>query len=141
MGVTVSDPHDRDSRTPSWCWFSGSCHPDGGGRIQDRQEEVQQQMTEKNVWLVTGAGRGLGVDIAKAALAAGHAVVATARNTDSITRALGEHDDLLAVALDVTDPSAAEAAVRASGRPVRSPRRAGQQRRQLPGRVLRGDDP
>ena len=39
-------------------------------------------MTEKNVWLVTGAGRGLGVDIAKAALAAGHAVVATARNTE-----------------------------------------------------------
>ena len=71
-------------------------------------------MTEKNVWLVTGAGRGLGVDIARAALAAGHAVVATARNTDSITTALGEHDDLLAVALDVTDPSAAEAAVRAT---------------------------
>ena len=34
-------------------------------------------MTEKNVWLVTGAGRGLGVDITKAVLAAGHAVVAT----------------------------------------------------------------
>ena len=61
-------------------------------------------MTEQNVWLVTGAGRGLGVDIARAALAAGHAVVATARNTDSIGKALGGHDDLLAVALDVTDP-------------------------------------
>ena len=71
-------------------------------------------MTEKNVWLVTGAGRGLGVDIAKAALAAGHAVVATARNTDSIDRALGQHDDLLAVPLDVTDPAAAEAAVAAA---------------------------
>ncbi len=71
-------------------------------------------MTEKNVWLVTGAGRGLGVDIAKAALAAGHAVVATARNAESITKALGEHDDLLAVALDVTDPAAAEAAVHAA---------------------------
>ncbi len=35
-------------------------------------------MTDK-VWLVTGAGRGLGVDIARAALDAGHAVVATAR--------------------------------------------------------------
>ena len=70
-------------------------------------------MTEKNVWLVTGAGRGLGVDIAKAALISGHAVVATARNAESIN-ALGEHDDLLAVALDVTDPSAAEAAVRAT---------------------------
>ena len=46
-------------------------------------------MTEKNVWLVTGAGRGLGVDIAKAALAAGHAVVATARNTESIDQGSG----------------------------------------------------
>jgi NAD(P)-dependent dehydrogenase (short-subunit alcohol dehydrogenase family) len=71
-------------------------------------------MTEKNVWLVTGAGRGLGVDIAKAALAAGHAVVATARNPESMTKALGEHDDLAAVALDVTDPAAAEAAVRST---------------------------
>jgi NAD(P)-dependent dehydrogenase (short-subunit alcohol dehydrogenase family) len=71
-------------------------------------------MTQQNVWLVTGAGRGLGVDIAKAALDAGHAVVGTARNTDSITRALGEHDDLLVVALDVTDPQAAIAAVRAA---------------------------
>jgi NAD(P)-dependent dehydrogenase (short-subunit alcohol dehydrogenase family) len=68
-------------------------------------------MTQKQVWLVTGAGRGLGVDIAKAALAAGHAVIATARQTQSITDALGEHEDLLAVALDVTDAEAAQAAV------------------------------
>ena len=40
-------------------------------------------MTDKKVWLITGAGRGMGVDIAKAALAAGHAVVATGRNADS----------------------------------------------------------
>jgi NAD(P)-dependent dehydrogenase (short-subunit alcohol dehydrogenase family) len=72
------------------------------------------QPSEKTVWLVTGAGRGLGVDIAEAALAAGHAVVATARNVESITRALGQHDDLLAVALDVTDPAAADAAVTAT---------------------------
>ena len=71
-------------------------------------------MSEKKVWFITGAGRGLGVDIAKAALAAGHAVVATARKTDSVTAALGEHDDLLAVALDVTDAGAAEAAVQAA---------------------------
>ena len=53
-------------------------------------------MTEQNVWLVTGAGRGLGVDIAKAALAAGHAVVATARNIESVTQALGDDENLLA---------------------------------------------
>jgi NAD(P)-dependent dehydrogenase (short-subunit alcohol dehydrogenase family) len=72
------------------------------------------QPSDKAVWLVTGAGRGLGVDIVTAALAAGHSVVATARSVESITRALGQHDDLLAVPLDVTDPGAAEAAVTAT---------------------------
>lgn len=71
-------------------------------------------MAEKQVWLITGAGRGLGVDIAKAALEAGHSVVATARNAGNVTGALGEHDDLLAVPLDVTDTAAAQAAVRAA---------------------------
>ena len=71
-------------------------------------------MSEKNVWFITGAGRGLGVDIARAALTAGHAVVATARNADTVRQALGEHDDLLAVALDVTDPAAAHAAAAAT---------------------------
>ena len=71
-------------------------------------------MTDKQVWLVTGAGRGMGIDIVRAALAAGHAVVGTARDADSVTRALGEHDDLLAVPLDVTDPRAAESAVAAA---------------------------
>ena len=42
-------------------------------------------MTEKKVWFVTGAGRGMGVDIAKAALAAGHAVVATGRNPEKVS--------------------------------------------------------
>jgi NAD(P)-dependent dehydrogenase (short-subunit alcohol dehydrogenase family) len=71
-------------------------------------------MTTKQVWLITGAGRGMGIDIARAALAAGHAVVGTARNAASVTNALGEHGDLLAIALDVTDPAAAEAAVAAA---------------------------
>jgi NAD(P)-dependent dehydrogenase (short-subunit alcohol dehydrogenase family) len=69
-------------------------------------------MTDKKVWFITGAGRGMGLDIANAALAAGHAVVATARNPD--TAAFGESDDLLAVKLDVTDPGDAEAAVKAA---------------------------
>jgi len=71
-------------------------------------------MSKKQVWLVTGAGRGLGVDIAKAALAAGNAVVATARNAESVITSLGEHDALLAVDLDVTDATAAQAAVAAA---------------------------
>jgi NAD(P)-dependent dehydrogenase (short-subunit alcohol dehydrogenase family) len=71
-------------------------------------------MRDKKVWLITGAGRGMGADIARAALAAGHAVVASGRNTGTVTAALGQDDDLLAVQLDVTDPAAAEAAVRAA---------------------------
>ena len=54
-------------------------------------------MTNKKIWFITGAGRGMGVDIARAALAAGHAVVATGRNTDAVADAVGEADDLLVV--------------------------------------------
>jgi NAD(P)-dependent dehydrogenase (short-subunit alcohol dehydrogenase family) len=71
-------------------------------------------MTDQKVWFITGAGRGMGVDIAKAALADGNAVVATARDTDTITAALGHLDDLLAAKLDVTDPADAQASVRAA---------------------------
>ena len=71
-------------------------------------------MTDKKIWLVTGAGRGMGTDIARAALDAGHAVVATGRNPDRVTAALGAHEDLLAVALDVTDPASVQAAVDAA---------------------------
>ena len=68
-------------------------------------------MSEKKVVLITGAGRGMGVDIARAALDAGHRVVATARNADRVTQALDSSDDLLAVSLDVTDPASVQAAV------------------------------
>jgi NAD(P)-dependent dehydrogenase (short-subunit alcohol dehydrogenase family) len=71
-------------------------------------------MTDKKIWLVTGAGRGMGTDIARAALDAGHAVVATGRNPDRIADALGAHEDLLTVALDVTDPAGVQAAVDAA---------------------------
>jgi NAD(P)-dependent dehydrogenase (short-subunit alcohol dehydrogenase family) len=71
-------------------------------------------MTDKNVWIVTGAGRGMGVDIVKAALAAGHGVVATGRNTDAVVRALGKADDLFVVKLDVTRPEDGKAAVAAA---------------------------
>ena len=71
-------------------------------------------MTDRKVWFITGAGRGMGIDFAKAALAAGNAVVATARNTETITAALGQDDALLAVKLDVTDPADAQASVHAA---------------------------
>src|SRR4051812_49197323 len=71
-------------------------------------------MTEKNVWFVTGAGRGMGVDIVKAALAAGHAVVATGRDVESVSKAIGHADDLLVAKLDVPRPEDAQAAVAAA---------------------------
>ena len=71
-------------------------------------------MTDRKVWFVTGAGRGMGVDIAKAALAAGNAVVATGRNPDAVAKAVGAVDDLLVVALDITKPEEATAAVQAA---------------------------
>ena len=67
-------------------------------------------MSEKKVWFITGAGRGMGVDIAQAALAAGHSVVATGRNADRVEKAIGAHEELLAVALDITSTEAAQAA-------------------------------
>jgi len=71
-------------------------------------------MSKKKIWFITGAGRGMGVDFAKAALAAGHAVVASGRDRDRLSRVLGKSKDLLAVELDVTKPGDAEAAVRAA---------------------------
>ena len=71
-------------------------------------------MSEKKVWLITGAGRGLGVDIARAALTAGHAVVATGRDAAKVAAAVGDHDNVLAIKLDVTRPQDAEAAVEAA---------------------------
>jgi NAD(P)-dependent dehydrogenase (short-subunit alcohol dehydrogenase family) len=66
------------------------------------------------VWFVTGAGRGMGVDIAKAALAAGYKVVATGRNTDKVAEAVGKSAGLLVVKLDITKPADAESAVQAT---------------------------
>ena len=71
-------------------------------------------MTDKKVWLITGAGRGMGTDIAKAALAAGYAVVATGRDPEAVTAALGASNDLLAITLDVTKPDDSAAAVQAA---------------------------
>ena len=71
-------------------------------------------MSNKKTWLITGAGRGMGVDFAKAALVAGHAVVATGRDTDAVAKAVGQANDLLTVNLDVTSRADAEAAVRAA---------------------------
>jgi NAD(P)-dependent dehydrogenase (short-subunit alcohol dehydrogenase family) len=71
-------------------------------------------VSKKRVWFITGAGRGMGLDFAKAALVAGHAVVATSRDKGRLSTVLGQSDDLLAVKLDVTSRADADAAVKAA---------------------------
>src|SRR3954468_1792067 len=71
-------------------------------------------MPEKKVWLITGAARGMGVHFAKAALAAGHQVVATGRRPEAVAKALGRSNDLLVVRLDVTSLADATAAAKAA---------------------------
>jgi len=65
------------------------------------------------VWLITGCSRGLGRELAEAVLAAGHRLVATARDPRDL-QSLPASDRLRTVALDVTDAAAARAAVAAS---------------------------
>jgi NAD(P)-dependent dehydrogenase (short-subunit alcohol dehydrogenase family) len=68
-------------------------------------------VADTKVWLITGAGRGLGVDVARAALADGHAVAATGRDAAKVAAAVGHHEKLLPLKLDVTRPHDANAAV------------------------------
>jgi NAD(P)-dependent dehydrogenase (short-subunit alcohol dehydrogenase family) len=67
-----------------------------------------------NVWFITGASRGFGLEIARAALDCGDAVVAAARSPRAVERALGRRAKLLAVELDVTNPQQAQAAADAA---------------------------
>lgn len=68
----------------------------------------------KRVWFITGASRGFGALIAKAAIADGNAVVATGRNIDAIVERVGASPALLPLKLDVTDQASAHAAARAA---------------------------
>ena len=65
------------------------------------------------IWFITGASRGFGALMTKEALAAGDAVIATARNPKTVTEQFGDHPNLLAVALDVTNEAQAKEAAAA----------------------------
>src|SRR3989440_7234078 len=68
--------------------------------------------TSSNVWLVTGSGSGLGRNIAEAVLAAGHRLVATARDPRHLEDLVNKYgDQIRTAALDVTDEKAAQASV------------------------------
>ena len=66
---------------------------------------------ESRIWFITGASRGMGLEFARVALANGQRVVATARKPQAVIDALGQDENLHAVALDVTDLDSISAAV------------------------------
>lgn len=66
------------------------------------------------VWMITGAGRGMGLHFAKAILAAGDKLVATGRNPERVAKAIGQSENLLVVTLDITKPADADSAVKAA---------------------------
>ncbi len=69
----------------------------------------------KKVWFITGAGRGLGFEIAKAALAAGDSVIATGRDPEKVATAFGTpQPNLLVQQLDVSAREQAAPAVEAA---------------------------
>jgi NAD(P)-dependent dehydrogenase (short-subunit alcohol dehydrogenase family) len=72
-------------------------------------------MNKSKVWLITGASRGMGSDIAKAALAAGYKVAAAGRDMDKLIKALGgQNENLLPVKMDITRPEEIEAGINAA---------------------------
>jgi len=72
-------------------------------------------MEKSKVWVITGASSGIGLEITKSALAAGYKVVATGRDTNKVTKAIGEaSDNLLVVRMDVTNPNEIETAVKSA---------------------------
>jgi len=67
------------------------------------------------VWFITGASKGFGFEIAKAALASGDQVVATVRNNAAELEArLNAGDQALVVTLDVTNEKEVKAGVQAA---------------------------
>jgi NAD(P)-dependent dehydrogenase (short-subunit alcohol dehydrogenase family) len=72
---------------------------------------MSNQQSYKRVWLITGAARGLGAQIAEAAIAGGNAVIAAGRDTGAIAARFGDNPAVLPVKLDVTDEGQARAAI------------------------------
>jgi NAD(P)-dependent dehydrogenase (short-subunit alcohol dehydrogenase family) len=86
-------------------------------KVVDIKEYIMSNATQqqfKRVWFITGASRGLGALIARAAIDDGNAVVAAGRNVAAIVERLGASPALLPVALDVTNEAQAKAAVEAA---------------------------
>jgi len=72
-------------------------------------------MGKNKVWLITGASSGIGLEIAKSALAAGHKVVATGRDPEKVSKSIeAASDNLLVAKMDVTNSREIEVAVKSA---------------------------
>src|SRR4029077_18115926 len=76
--------------------------------------DMSNDRTKRRTWMITCAARGLGAKTSDAALAAGDALVATARDASAIATRFGEGPSVLPLRLDVTDEAQATAAVEAA---------------------------
>jgi NAD(P)-dependent dehydrogenase (short-subunit alcohol dehydrogenase family) len=73
---------------------------------------MQQQKSNAKVWFITGAARGIGLSLARQALAQGDAVAATSRTLDSLYQALGKDSaQLLALEVDLVSEASVQAAI------------------------------
>ena len=111
---------------------------DRGSHLLRIRALLDVMTTEKKTWLITGAGRGMGVDIAKAALAAGHNVVATGRNPDAVAEAARRRGRPARRQARRHQHAGRRGGGQGGRRSLRRHRRARQQRRQLLRRLLRG---
>jgi NAD(P)-dependent dehydrogenase (short-subunit alcohol dehydrogenase family) len=72
-------------------------------------------MGKSEVWFITGASSGIGLEIAKSALSAGHKVVATGRDMEKVSKSIGASShNLLAARMDVTNSTEIEKAVKST---------------------------
>ena len=61
-------------------------------------------MSTQKVWFITGASKGMGLEITKAVLEGGQKVIATSRSIDLLLEKIVDHkDNLLPVELDITN--------------------------------------
>ncbi|PIB35691.1 short-chain dehydrogenase/reductase [Reichenbachiella sp. 5M10] len=69
-------------------------------------------MDTQKVWFITGASKGMGLEITKAVLSNGDKVIATSRNTDTLIEKIEEHEgNLLPIKLDITNEKEVEHAI------------------------------
>lgn len=69
-------------------------------------------MSKQKVWFITGASKGMGLEITKAVLSNGDNVIATSRNTGTLIEKIEEHEgNLLPIKLDITNEKEVENAI------------------------------